>query len=335
MNGDVIIKGAPSAKFIVNGNTGAKYNVNGMGGVQGPKGDTGERGSKGDSATVKVGTVTTGEPGTDAIVTNSGDEHDAVLNFTIPRGDTGASGAGTGDMVASEYDPTNTVKDKGGIPAYVSDAIASESPVKSVNGKTGNVVIDSASEWGNISGTLSNQTDLQSALDAKQNTIPDLPTIRSGAALGATALQSIADSSITTPKLASKAVTSDKVDWATFIKQAEMPAVSSTSISSAWAETNLGSALTVSGLDTSATYSVFATATFAEASGAAEFRLKATGANTAQCRSYAPGTLSAVPYQLLGVHPNASGQITLQRVYSGPVGNARCGLCYITILRTA
>lgn len=140
---------------------------------------------------------------------------------------------------------------------------------------------------------------------------------------------------VATADLENNSVTSAKVNWATFIKQAEMPATSSTSISSAWAETNLGSALTVSGLDTSATYSVFATATFAEASRAAEFRLKATGANTVQCRSYAPGTLSAVPYQLLGLRPNASGQITLQRVYSGPVGDARCGLCYITILRTA
>ena len=44
--------------------------------------------------------------------------------------------------------------------------------------------------WGNILGTLSNQTDLQTALNAKQATISDLNTIRSGAAAGATALQS-------------------------------------------------------------------------------------------------------------------------------------------------
>ena len=46
-----------------------------------------------------------------------------------------------------------------------------------------------ASEWGQITGTLSNQTDLQSALDAKQAVISDLSTIRSGAALGSTAVQ--------------------------------------------------------------------------------------------------------------------------------------------------
>ena len=38
-----------------------------------------------------MGTVTTGDPGSDAAVTNSGTEQDAVLNFTIPRGDSGSS----------------------------------------------------------------------------------------------------------------------------------------------------------------------------------------------------------------------------------------------------
>ena len=41
------------------------------------------------TSTITVGTVTTGEPGTNAEVTNRGTEKDAVLDFTIPRGDTG------------------------------------------------------------------------------------------------------------------------------------------------------------------------------------------------------------------------------------------------------
>lgn len=158
-------------------------------GPQGPKGETGAIGPQGDAATVTIGTVTTGAPGTNAIVTNSGTPSEAVFNFTIPRGDTGAAGAGTGDMLSADYDSTSTVKDKGGIPAYVSNAIATESPVKSVNGKTGDVVIESASKWGEIGGTLSNQTDLQSALNDKQATITDLAAIRSGASAGATAVQ--------------------------------------------------------------------------------------------------------------------------------------------------
>ena len=158
-------------------------------GPQGPKGETGAIGPQGDAATVTIGTVTTGAPGTNAIVTNSGTTSEAVFNFTIPRGDTGAAGAGTGDMLSADYDSTSTVKDKGGIPAYVSNAIETESPVKSVNGKTGDVVIESASKWGEIGGTLSNQTDLQSALNGKQATITDLATIRAGASEGATAVQ--------------------------------------------------------------------------------------------------------------------------------------------------
>lgn len=158
-------------------------------GPQGPKGETGAVGPQGEAATVTIGTVTTGAPGTNAIVTNSGTTSEAVFNFTIPRGDTGAAGAGTGDMLSADYDSTSTVKDKGGIPAYVSNAIETESPVKSVNGKTGDVVIESASKWGEIGGTLSNQTDLQSALNGKQATITDLAAIRAGASEGATAVQ--------------------------------------------------------------------------------------------------------------------------------------------------
>ena len=55
------------------------------------------QGPPGAAATVTVGTVTTGEPGTDAIVTNSGTESAAVLNFTIPKGETGPAGAGVPD----------------------------------------------------------------------------------------------------------------------------------------------------------------------------------------------------------------------------------------------
>lgn len=41
------------------------------------------------TGSVTVGTVTTGEPGTQANVTNRGTDKDAILDLTIPRGDTG------------------------------------------------------------------------------------------------------------------------------------------------------------------------------------------------------------------------------------------------------
>ena len=53
----------------------------------------GDQGDPGQSATIKVGTVTTSEPGTEASVTNIGDSLNAVLDFVIPRGSTGEKGA--------------------------------------------------------------------------------------------------------------------------------------------------------------------------------------------------------------------------------------------------
>lgn len=44
------------------------------------------------TVSVDVGETTTGEPGTQASVTNSGDTTNVVLNFTIPRGDKGEKG---------------------------------------------------------------------------------------------------------------------------------------------------------------------------------------------------------------------------------------------------
>ena len=99
-------------------------------------------GEKGDAATVTVGTTTTGAAGTNASVTNSGTEYDAVLNFVIPRGADGEgvpSGGTTGQVLTKA---SNTDGD-----------VTWTTPA---GGAT----------WGSITGTLSNQTDLQTALDS-------------------------------------------------------------------------------------------------------------------------------------------------------------------------
>lgn len=49
-------------------------------------------GTDGKAATVKVGTVTTLQPGQPATVNNSGTENAAVLNFGIPQGQAGSGG---------------------------------------------------------------------------------------------------------------------------------------------------------------------------------------------------------------------------------------------------
>lgn len=50
-------------------------------------------GQKGDSSSVTIGVTSTGEPGTQAVVVNSGTDQDAVLDFTIPEGIQGDPGA--------------------------------------------------------------------------------------------------------------------------------------------------------------------------------------------------------------------------------------------------
>jgi hypothetical protein len=47
--------------------------------------------TKGNSGTIQIGTVTTGETGVAASVTNSGNSSSAILNFTLPKGNTGTA----------------------------------------------------------------------------------------------------------------------------------------------------------------------------------------------------------------------------------------------------
>jgi collagen type VII alpha len=76
----------------------------GLQGVPGPKGDKGDRGdtgpqgpqgtngNDGEAATIEVGTTATSDAGGPASVINTGDNHNAVLQFVIPRGNTGPQG---------------------------------------------------------------------------------------------------------------------------------------------------------------------------------------------------------------------------------------------------
>jgi len=106
-----------------------------IGNVKGPKGDTGATGAtgaQGDAATIQVGTVTTGAYGTNASVTNSGTEQDAVFDFVIPQGKPGeevtdASNLTLNEITASSANyPTFTVQERlkgifGKIQKFLSD----------------------------------------------------------------------------------------------------------------------------------------------------------------------------------------------------------------------
>lgn len=72
---------------------------------RGDKGETGDQGEIGPTPQLSVGTVTTGEPGTDAEVEITGTPEAPVLNFTIPRGDTGNI------TQAVRYDAAQTLTD--------------------------------------------------------------------------------------------------------------------------------------------------------------------------------------------------------------------------------
>ena len=80
----------PSGPTGPTGATGAT-GPTGPTGPTGATGATGPSGQDGTAATVKVGTVTTGNPGTQAAVTNSGSEQAAVFDFVIPQGQTGST----------------------------------------------------------------------------------------------------------------------------------------------------------------------------------------------------------------------------------------------------
>lgn len=59
--------------------------------------------NEGRAATVIVGGTTTLDAGSPAYVTNAGDNHDAILQFGIPRGNTGAAGADGMDGAAAGF----------------------------------------------------------------------------------------------------------------------------------------------------------------------------------------------------------------------------------------
>ena len=61
----------------------------GVDGIDGATGPTGPTGADAPTPTITIGTVTSGDPGTEAAATITGTAPDFVLNLTIPQGPTG------------------------------------------------------------------------------------------------------------------------------------------------------------------------------------------------------------------------------------------------------
>ena len=86
----------------VKGDTGAK-------GEAGVKGQDGAKGADGITPTLKVGTVTTLAAGSNATVTMSKNNNEYTLNFGIPKGNKGDTGASGGSGETTVINPTITI----------------------------------------------------------------------------------------------------------------------------------------------------------------------------------------------------------------------------------
>ena len=155
-------------------------------GATGAKGDHGTPGAAGAAATVTIGSTNTGAAGTNAAVTNDGDEQNAVLNFTIPRGATGATGAAgsqgpqgpKGDQ--GDRGPTGYGVVAGGSNGYVlakaSNAdydtewipAGAAPPVSSVDSRTGDVTLSDLYDASGAAATA--QSNAESYADSAVST---------------------------------------------------------------------------------------------------------------------------------------------------------------------
>lgn len=113
------------------------------------------KGAKGDAATIAIGTVTTGAPGSNAQVTNSGTANTVVLNFVLPRGDAGpstiAAPTSRTTALATAYQATNPAK-----PAKVTVNLTSTANLSLSGGATNSadIVIGPTSAVASGTGTV-------------------------------------------------------------------------------------------------------------------------------------------------------------------------------------
>ena len=170
-------------------------------------GNSTQRGAEGKAATIEIGTVSTGAAGTDATVVNVGTENAAILDFVIPRGENGTNATIT-DVFASVsntigtpavsvyvggtetertfgFDFYNLKGDKGET-GSIGTSVTGVTLISTVgldntyrmafsdSNYFDYTVKDGATEgasWGNITGTLADQTDLNTELGGLQSQI--------------------------------------------------------------------------------------------------------------------------------------------------------------------
>lgn len=169
-NSKLFVKTATEFKFLTD-----------LSGAQGFKGE------KGDTATVKVGTITTLSPTAKATVSNVGTENDAVFNFGIPQGADGKAASIKVGTVETTNDNTAAVSNSGsasdavfdfkipqGKPAtikigsVITGDAGSEAEVTN-SGTAGDVVLDFVVPRGDkgqalsLKGSFDNESELRAA----------------------------------------------------------------------------------------------------------------------------------------------------------------------------
>lgn len=152
-----------------------------------------DKGDKGDVATITAGTATVLPEGADPTVTNTGDSHDAVFNFGIPKGDKGDAATVTvGSVTTLASGEQARVTNSGtAYQAVLNFAIPQGPHGVGIHSSYEDEYIHFESgthlDWGEIQGSIANQTDLQNALDLKApmespglTGTPTAPTAASG-----------------------------------------------------------------------------------------------------------------------------------------------------------
>lgn len=125
------------------------------------------------TASVTVGTVTTGNPGTQASVVNSGTDKDAVFDFTIPRGDTGTV------ENLSEQPITFTE-------AATNDKIATGESLSTLFGKTARL-------FTRVGTAETDITDIQSDISISEETIAAFEALGWTPPVGGAVIESLLD----------------------------------------------------------------------------------------------------------------------------------------------
>lgn len=115
------------------------------------------------NANITVGSTKTGEPGTQASVTNSGTNMDVILNFTIPRGDSGTIENIDGETVSFTEANNN-------------DKIASGEMLTTLFGKISRLFTRVGTAESNVSNLQSTTGGLNADINALENKTSDLET---------------------------------------------------------------------------------------------------------------------------------------------------------------